>query len=64
MAALVTWMDVVVAPLLHNNEPVKPVAVKSELPSQLFTTLTPGAAGVVLGADVPEPAKLTQPSTV
>ena len=45
----------VVAPLLHNNEPVKPVAVRSELPSQLFTTLTPGVPGVGLILTVPEP---------
>src|SRR5262245_27184013 len=38
-------MDDVVAPVLHNNAPVVPVAVNTELP-QLFVTLTPGVAGV------------------
>jgi hypothetical protein len=38
-------MDEVVAPLLHNKEPVNNVAVNVELP-QLFTTVTPGAAGI------------------
>jgi hypothetical protein len=37
-------MEVVVAPLLHNKEPVNEFAVNVELP-QLFTTVTPGAAG-------------------
>ncbi len=57
-------MLAVVAPLLHNKDPVKLVAVRSELPSQLLTTPTDGAPGVVLGADVPEPAALVQPFTV
>ena len=38
----------VVAPLLHNNDPVAPVAVNNELP-QLSTTVTPGADGIVSG---------------
>jgi len=37
-------IEVVVAPVLHNKEPVTEVAVNVELP-QLFTTVTPGAAG-------------------
>jgi hypothetical protein len=42
----VTVIDEVVAPLLHNKEPVNDVAVNVELP-QLFTTVTTGAAGIV-----------------
>jgi hypothetical protein len=56
-------MDVVVAPLLHNNDPVKLEAVNKELP-QLFVTVTTGADGTVLGADVPLPFALVQPFTV
>ncbi len=41
-------MLAVVAPLLHSKDPVKLVAVKSELPSQLSTTPTVGAAGIAL----------------
>jgi hypothetical protein len=54
-----TVMDEVVAPLLHNKDPVVPVAVNTELP-QLFTTITVGATGIVFGADVPLPAALVQ----
>ena len=56
-------MDEVVAPLLHNKEPVKDVAVNVELP-QLFTTVTPGAAGINLGAATPLPGRLVHPFTV
>ena len=63
VAALVTVMDNVVAPLLHNNDPVKFEAVKTELP-QLFTTLTVGADGVASGADIPLPVALVHPATV
>ena len=52
-------MDEVVAPLLHNREPAALVE-SVELP-QLFTTVTTGAEGVVLGADIPLPAVLLQP---
>ena len=45
--AVVTVIDEVVAPLLHNKEPVKDVAVNVELP-QLFSTVTMGADGIVL----------------
>ena len=37
---------------------------KVDVPSQLFTTFTDGAVGVVFGAAVPDPAELVQPSTV
>jgi len=56
-------MDVVVAPLLHNNEPVKPEAVNTEFP-QLLITVTDGALGVGSGAAEPVPCSLVQPLTV
>ena len=56
-------MDVVVAPLLHNNKPVTLVAVNTELP-QLLTTLTVGVAGIAFGADTPVPAALIHPFAV
>ena len=43
--AVVTVIDAVVAPLLHNNAPVVPVAVNTELP-QLLVTFTTGVAGI------------------
>ena len=39
----------IVSPVLHNKEPVKPEAVNTELP-QLLATSTVGAHGVVFGA--------------
>ena len=56
-------IDEVVAPLLHNKEPVKDVAVNVELP-QLFTAVTTGADGMSLGAAIPLPEELVQPFTV
>ena len=56
-------MDEVVAPLLHNNEPVKDVAVNIELP-QLSITDTVGADGIAFGAAIPLPEELVQPFTV
>jgi hypothetical protein len=47
-------------PVLHNKVPVA-VVVNVEVPSQLFTTFTTGAVGVVLGAATPEPCKLVHP---
>ena len=61
--ATVTVIDEVVAPLLHNNEPVNPEAVNTELP-QLLATVTVGADGVAIGAAVPLPAALVHPFTV
>jgi hypothetical protein len=55
-------MEGEVSPLLHNNEPVKPEAVNTELP-QLLATDTSGAPGIVLGAAIPLPALLVQPFT-
>jgi uncharacterized protein YqjF (DUF2071 family) len=56
-------MDAVVAPLLHNNDPVNPDAVNTELP-QLFTTDTDGTDGMGFGAAVPLPGALVHPLTV
>ena len=62
--AVVTVIDEVVAPLLHNNDPVNPEAVNTELP-QLLTTVTVGAATVEFnGAAVPLPEALVHPFTV
>jgi hypothetical protein len=47
--AIVSVMGEVVAPLLHNKEPVNDVAVNIELP-QLFSTVTTGADGIAFGA--------------
>ena len=58
----VTLIELVLAPLLHNNVPVA-VVVKTELP-QLFTTVTAGAVGAATGAATPLPATLVQPLTV
>lgn len=49
--ATVTVIDEVVAPVLHNNEPVKPEAVNKELP-QLLVTDTIGAPGMGLTVKV------------
>jgi hypothetical protein len=61
--AVVTVIDEVVAPLLHNKEPVNDVAVNVELP-QLFTAVTTGADGMSFGAAIPLPEELVQPFTV
>ena len=61
--AVVTVIDEVVAPLLHNNEPVNDAAVNVELP-QLSTTDTVGADGIACGAATPLPEELVQPFTV
>src|SRR5688572_27156608 len=57
-------MDGVIAPLLHNNVPVVPVAVKTEFP-QLFVTVIPGVGGVgftvsIATADVIDPPSFVQ----
>ena len=56
-------MDEVVAPLLHNKEPVNESAVNVELP-QLSTTDTMGADGITFGAATPLPEGLVHPFTV
>jgi len=61
--AVVTVIDEVVAPLLHNKEPVNDVAVNVELP-QLSTTDTMGADGIAFGAATPLPEGLVHPCTV
>ena len=61
--AVVTVIDEVVAPLLHNKVPVKDVAVNVELP-QLSTTDTVGADGIAFGAATPLREGLIQPFTV
>jgi hypothetical protein len=63
VAALVTVIEAVVAALLHNNVPEKFDADNSEL-AQLFTTVTTGATGIGLGAEIPVPARLVQPLIV
>ena len=63
VAVSFTVIDAVVAPLLHNNDPVKLLAVKRELP-QLFITVTVGAVGIVLGAEMPLPLALVHPVNV
>ena len=62
--AVVTVIEAVVAPVLHNNEPVNDPAV-STLLLQLLVTDTLGAATVeVMGAAMPLPVALVQPFTV
>ncbi len=55
-------MDGVVAPVLHNKDPVTPDVVKTEF-SQLLTRSTAGAGGIILGAAIPLPAALLHPPT-
>jgi hypothetical protein len=61
--AVVTEMEEVVSPVLHNRGPVKPEAVNTELP-QLFATDTVGADGVDFGAVAALATALVQPFTV
>ena len=61
--AVVTVIDEVAAPLLHNKEPVNDVAVNIELP-QLSTTDTVGADGIAFGAATPLREGLVHPFTV
>ena len=56
-------MDVDVSPVLHNNDPVKFDAVNIEL-SQLLTTSTVGAAGIIFGVAMPLAGALEHPFTV
>lgn len=46
--------------MLHNKDPVKPVAVNTELP-QLSITVTPGVTGMAFGAAVALASELVQP---
>lgn len=59
---VVTVIDVVVSPVLHNNDPVGFETVNKEF-SQLLTTTTTGAAGIAFGAAIPLPGELLQPFT-
>ena len=57
-------IEAVVAPVLHNKDPVNDPAVNVELP-QLFTTLTVGADTLAFnGAATPVPGLLVHPFTV
>jgi hypothetical protein len=61
---VVTVIELVVAPLLHNNEPVNDSAVNIEL-TQLSTTVTAGGSTTALiGAAVPLPSALIHPLTI
>ena len=55
-------IDDVVAPVLHNKEPVA-LVVSVDAP-QLSVTVTTGADGIAFGKAAPEPAALTQPLIV
>ena len=59
---MVTMMDEVVSPVLHNKVPAASVD-RVELPQSLVT-ITSGAEGTVFGAATPDPGELIQPSTV
>lgn len=50
----------VTSPVLHDKEPVNPLAVNKELP-QLSTTVTVGAEGIVLGEAEPLAGELAHP---
>ena len=56
-------MDGVVSPVLHNNDPVNPLADITDLP-HWSTTEMPGADGIDFGAATPLPASLVQAPTV
>ena len=56
-------IELEVSPVLHNNDPLIPVAVKVEL-SQLLVTDNPGTGGIGFGAAVMLAAALLQPSSV
>jgi phage tail protein X len=53
-----------VAPLLHNNEPVKPEAVNSELPQLSVTVILGVGTAEFIGAATPLPVILVQPVIV
>ena len=53
-------MEDVLSPVLQRNMPAALVE-RVDVPLQLSTTVTTGAAGVVFGAAVPEPGSLLQP---
>ena len=57
-------MDGVVAPLLHNKEPVKPEAVNIALPQLSDTVIVGVVTEEFNGAAAPLPVKLVHPPTV
>ena len=59
---MVTMMDEVVSPVLHNKVPAARVD-SVELPQSLVT-VTSGAEGTAFGAATPDPGALMHPSTV
>jgi energy-converting hydrogenase Eha subunit G len=58
-----TVIEVDVAPLLHNNEPVKSEAVNTELPQLSVTVIVGVATTEFTGAAVALPGVLVQPFT-
>jgi len=56
-------MELVVSPVLHNNDPVTSIAVNTEF-SQLLITDIPGAGRMDFGAAVTLAAMLLQPFSV
>jgi hypothetical protein len=62
MPAAVTVVDAVVAPVLQDMLPMAGID-KTVLPQPLLT-VTVGAAGVLVGVDIPEPDALVQPPDV
>ena len=60
--AVDTVIAAVVAELLHNKDPVKPLAVSTVLP-QLSETVIEGVAGTTLGFAAAEPLGLLHPLT-
>ena len=63
VAAVVTVIAEVAAPLLHNKGPLYPDVDNTELP-QLFTTVTTSVDGVAFGAATPLREGLVHPFTV
>ena len=61
--AVFTVIEEPVEPVLHNKLPPD-VVDKVDVPLQLSTTFTTGAASAVPGDAMPEPCKLVQPFTV
>jgi hypothetical protein len=57
-------MEVPVAPLLHNKEPVKSEAVSNELPQSLVTVTVGVDTAEFIGSAKPDPAALVHPFTV
>ena len=64
MPAVVTVMEAVVAPLLHNKVPVNPDAVNTEFPQLSVTDTTGTGTTDVFGAAVALPGALVQAFTV